>query len=89
MPKLISDPARKRPSRVVPFQPEYGDYSDLRIVFGLRKSFAYKRVLSGDFKTVEIREAGKARGKRLINFDSVRRFLAKHQGTDPGNFTRK
>ena len=77
MSKLLSVVPRKRPPLSAPFRPEYGDYSDLRVVFGLRKSFAYKRVLAGDFKTVEIREPGKSRGKRLIDFDSVRQFLAR------------
>jgi hypothetical protein len=82
MPKIVSDLPRKRPARVAPLRPEYGDYADLRVVFGVRKSLAYKHVLTGDFKTVEIREPGKSRGKRLICFDSVRRFLAKQAKAD-------
>ena len=44
---------------------------------GLTRSFLYALVSAGKIKSVSLRERGKARGCRLINYDSLIEFLAK------------
>jgi len=44
---------------------------------GLTRSFLYAPASQGKIKTISLRERGKARGVRLISYDSLLGFLAK------------
>ncbi len=74
--ELLNDPARPRPERVLAQAPEYGDCRDARRVFGLRETFVYQLFRDRKITGVLVPGTGKKRGKRLFNFDSIRRYLA-------------
>jgi hypothetical protein len=67
---------KHRRSRTEPLPPEWGDVKDARRIFGLKENLAYTLINTGAIESVVIRGNGKARGKRLLNFASIRRLLA-------------
>jgi len=69
---------QKRP-RIAPPEPEWGDVRDVQRQFGIRETHLYQLMKEGRIKSVLIKGRGRSRGKRLINFASVRRLLAEAQ----------
>ncbi len=56
--------------------PEFVDFGGLEAGWGIKHAHAYELIASGEIKSISLRRDGKARGKRLIDVESVRRFLA-------------
>lgn len=59
-------------------RPEWLDAKGVRTVYGISRSHAYELGNSGQIRTVSIRRRGAARGRRLFDCDSIRRFLDLH-----------
>jgi hypothetical protein len=78
----LSDVQGRRP-RIDPSLPEWGDVRDAQRQFGLRETHLYNLIKLGAVKTVLIRGRGRTRGKRLINFNSIRRMLAELEAAEP------
>ena len=78
----LSDIKERRP-RIDPTLPEYGDVRDAQRVFGFRETHLYHLMKAGAIKTVLVRGRGRTRGKRLINFDSIRQLLAELEAAEP------
>jgi hypothetical protein len=78
----LSEFKERRPRIDSPL-PEWGDLRDAQRVFGFRETHLYYLIKSGRVKSVLIRGRGKTRGKRLINFDSIREMLAELQSSEP------
>jgi hypothetical protein len=55
---------------------------DVQRQFGLKETHTYQLMREGRIKSVLIRGRGKSRGKRLINFASVRTMLASLQNPE-------
>lgn len=55
---------------------EYGRLADLDRVFGIKRSTAYVLLGEGKIKSRLVRHKGSKTGTRLIDFNSVREFLA-------------
>ena len=55
---------------------EYGRIADLDRIFGIRRSTAYLLLNEGKIKSRLVRHKGSTTGTRLIDFNSVREFLA-------------
>jgi hypothetical protein len=56
---------------------------DAQRIFGFRETHLYHLMKSGMIKTVLVRGRGRTRGKRLIDFDSIRRMLAELEAVEP------
>lgn len=56
--------------------PEFGDFNGLRNRFGIPRSTAYELEKEGKIAFVRLRRRGNLRGRVLVNFESVRRYLA-------------
>jgi len=56
---------------------EFCDLPGLHARFGIKRSLAYQLLGDGKIKGVTLRRNGRVRGKRLIQIQSVRDFLAK------------
>jgi hypothetical protein len=69
---------QKRP-RIAPPEPEWGDVRDVQRQFGIKETHLYQLMKEGRIKSALIRGRGRSRGKRLINFASVRAMLASLQ----------
>jgi hypothetical protein len=82
MNSALSDVKERRP-RIDPSLPEWGDVRDAQRIFGFRETHLYHLMKAGAIKTVLIRGRGRTRGKRLINFDSIRRMLAELEAAEP------
>jgi hypothetical protein len=54
---------------------EFVDLAGLRQRFGIRRSLAYLLIEDGSIRSVSLRRRGAAKGKRLVDVASVRRFL--------------
>jgi hypothetical protein len=78
----LSDAKERRPRIDSPL-PEWGGVRDAQRIFGFRETHFYHLMKSGRVKTVLIRGRGRTRGKRLINFDSIRRMLAELEAAEP------
>jgi hypothetical protein len=78
----LSETKHRRP-RIDPAQPGYGDVRDAQRQFGLKESFLYGLIKEGVIEIVLIKGRGRTRGKRLINFDSIRRMLAELEAAEP------
>jgi len=63
--------------------PEFVDLAGLRERFGIRRSLAYLLIEDGAIKSVSLRRAGAAKGKRLIHVGSVREFLQSRMEVEP------
>jgi hypothetical protein len=55
---------------------EFGRLDELQRRFGIRRSKAYELINGGQIKSVCVKKKGARSGIRLIDFDSVREFLA-------------
>jgi hypothetical protein len=75
MSKILSAPQQKR-SCITPPKPEWGDVRDTQRQFGIKETHLYQLMKEGQIKSVLVKGRGKSRGKRLINFASVRAMLA-------------
>ena len=76
--KILSEPRQKRP-RIDSPRPEWGGVADVERQFGIKETHLYQLMKEGRIKSVLIKGRGRSRGKRLINFASVRRLLAEAQ----------
>ena len=56
---------------------EFCDLPGLHARFGIKRSLAYQLLGDGKIRGVTLRRKGRVRGKRLIEIQSVRDFLAK------------
>lgn len=56
-------------------QIEFGRFDELERRFGIRRSKAYELIEAGKIKSACVRKKGARFGIRLIDFESVRRFL--------------
>jgi uncharacterized NAD-dependent epimerase/dehydratase family protein len=81
MRKTRSETLYRRP-RIAPARAEYGDIADVRATFGLKESLCYHLFRNGKIKGVLIPGTSKTggRGKRLFCFESIRKFIASHEG---------
>ena len=70
---LLSSPPKA--SEVVAFRPEFVDAKGLRSIFGISRSHGYALASAGLVKTVCLKKAGRTRGKRLWQCQSVREYL--------------
>lgn len=57
--------------------PEFGDFRTLRQCYSIPRSTAYELEKEGSIRFVRLRRRNNIRGKVLVCFDSVRRYLAK------------
>jgi hypothetical protein len=55
---------------------EFCDLEGLRTRFGIKRSLAYQLLWDKKIRGVTLRRNGRVRGKRLIEIQSVREFLA-------------
>jgi hypothetical protein len=80
MTEILVDPPR-RPRRIEdqPTPQEWGDVKDVRRIFGLRETFTYSLWRQGKIQGSLIPGSGRARGKRIFSFASIRQFIALHQ----------
>jgi hypothetical protein len=62
------------------FLPEFVDLSGLKSGFGIGRTLAYELLRDGRIKSVNLRRDGCTRGKRLVEVESVRQFLASFDG---------
>ena len=56
---------------------EFGTFAQLRALFSIPRSTAYELEAAGDLKFARLRKRGNQRGRVLVNFDSVRSYLAR------------
>jgi len=63
-------------------QIEFGRFDELERRFGIRRSKAYELIKAGKIKSACVRKRGARFGIRLIDFDSVRRFLRESTGAN-------
>jgi hypothetical protein len=56
--------------------PEFVDLNGLEAGYGIGRSHAYLLIRDGAIKSISLRRGGNVRGKRLIEVESVRRFLS-------------
>ena len=61
-------------------KPEAGDLKELRRLFGIPRTTAYELSESGDIVFIRLRKRGRPYGKVLVDFASVREYLAKCKG---------
>jgi hypothetical protein len=59
---------------------EFCDLDGLRARFGIKRSLAYQLLWDKKIRGVTLRRNGRVRGKRLIEIQSVREFLARQPG---------
>ena len=78
----LSDVKERRP-RIDPSLRNRGDVRDAQRIFGFRETHLYHLMKAGAIEAVLIRGRGRTRGKRLINFDSIRRMLAELEAAEP------
>ena len=55
---------------------EFGRFTDLDRKFGIKRSMAYQLLAEGKIRSRILRIKPSSNGVRLIDFDSVRRFLS-------------
>ena len=55
---------------------EFVDLTSLKTNFGIGRSLCYELLKEGRISSVNVRREGRLRGKRLIEVESVRQFLA-------------
>jgi len=58
-------------------QAEFGNFAALRTIFSIPRSTAYELEQDGEIQFVRLRKRGNQRGRVLVNFDSVRRYLTR------------
>lgn len=57
--------------------PEFVDFHGLRRLFGIPRSTAYELIDAGEIRSVSLRKKGRAKGRRLIDCQSVRAMFAR------------
>jgi hypothetical protein len=78
----LSEPPYRRPRIESPI-PEWGDSRDVQRIFGIKESHLYQLMKEGTVKSILVKGRGRTRGKRLINFSSIRRLLATLEAEEP------
>jgi hypothetical protein len=78
----LSEPPYRRP-RIESPTPEWGDSRDVQRIFGIKESHLYQLMKEGTVKSILVKGRGRTRGKRLINFDSIRQMLAELEAAEP------
>jgi hypothetical protein len=68
---------------------EFGRLSDLDRVFGIKRSTAYVLIGEGKIRSKIVRPKGSHVGLRLIDFSSVREFLAASPEETPKQISRE
>jgi hypothetical protein len=68
---------------------EYGRIADLDRIFGIKRSTAYVLLGEGKIKSRLVRHKGSTTGTRLIDFNSVREFLAAAPEETPKQISRE
>ena len=63
------------PAAGVSLGPEFGDHRVVRNLFGLSRSHLYALLAEGKIRSACIRRQGAARGRRIFDLASVRRFV--------------
>ena len=63
------------PAAGVPPGPEFGDHRAVRNQFGLSRSHLYALLAEGKIRSACIRRKGAARGRRIFDLASIRRFV--------------
>ena len=61
--------------RTMATRPEWVDAKGAEFYFGLKRSHLYQLKDAGKIRSVSLRERGKASGKRVFFYDSIRDFL--------------
>jgi hypothetical protein len=56
---------------------EFVDLSGLKSGWGIGRSLFYELLKAGKIRSINLRREGRVRGKRLVEVQSVREFLAK------------
>ena len=69
-----SHKSQKRP-RIIASPPEYGDARDVQRVFGIKETLLYHKWREGAVKAILVKGTGRSRGKRLFDFQSIRKLL--------------
>lgn len=69
--------------------PEFVDIPGLYARFAIKEGLAYALINRKAIKSVCLRERGKLRGKRLINVQSVRDYLAAQMDQHPASSADK
>ena len=54
---------------------EFCDLIQLRANFGINRANAYDLIADGEIESINVKRRGMERGRRLINVESVRRYL--------------
>jgi hypothetical protein len=65
-------------------KPEAGTLGTLRGIFGIPRSSAYELEARGEIRFIRLRKRGNAIGRVLVDFDSVRAYLARCAASDDG-----
>ena len=55
--------------------PEFVDHRGLTAMFGFSRAHAYRLAKAGKIRTVNLRESGKLKGRRLFEVASIRALL--------------
>jgi len=61
---------------VVGVEPEFVRIPDVRRLFGIRRGFLYQLIGAGRVRSICLRTRGSRGGVRLIQFSSLKKFLA-------------
>ena len=56
---------------------EFADVNGVQMMFGLKRSIAYRLAADGLIRSVTLRRNGTVRGKRLFDCRSIRKYLAR------------
>ncbi len=67
----------------LPTEPEFVRVQDLKILAGIRRGLAYRKITDGTFKSVLLREPGNKQGCRLVFWPSVKTHLHKLMAETP------
>ena len=82
---MSSDTLTNPPSAAAKIEsaaPEFGDFRGLRSCFSIPRSTAYALEKLNEIKFVRLRRRGNLRGRVLVDFDSVRAYLARCAAED-------
>ncbi len=61
-------------------EPEFVDLDRLDAGWSIKRSLAYQLIAEEKIRSISLRRDGKARGKRLVDVESVRQFLKSCSG---------
>ena len=60
-------------------EPEYLKVDDCHHAFGLSRGFLFPLLISGQIRSVHIKQPGRSRGIRLVDVKSLREYLARYE----------